>query len=243
MKRFIIILLPFILTFLVACEETIDEDVKIPYREFVVLTFDDAPNFPENVEKSLDLLKEYDVPATFFCIGESLRKNPHLATRISKEQQLSNHTMTHADIDTYYEHYLYSKGREEAAQFIQDEVYLAQEVCDSINNANNRPLNKYFRFPYGNGKKFGEDLLKDDFDITWWEVSAEDWDPTISEDYIYEFVTTELYRFAGVPILLFHFGDNSPGGLKRVLEFLKEKNITVLTLEEGRRKHYEMLGN
>jgi peptidoglycan/xylan/chitin deacetylase (PgdA/CDA1 family) len=49
----------------------------------VALTFDDGPT--EFTPKFLDLLKENEVKATFFCIGKQIEKYPETFQRIIAE--------------------------------------------------------------------------------------------------------------------------------------------------------------
>jgi len=61
----------------------------------VALTFDDGP-WPGGTDRVLDILKERGIRATFFVIGDNLRKYPELAARIRDEgHELGNHTQTH----------------------------------------------------------------------------------------------------------------------------------------------------
>jgi len=61
----------------------------------VHLTFDDGP-IPEVTPWILDLLKEYNAKATFFCIGENVAKHPEIFKRILAEgHSVGNHTFNH----------------------------------------------------------------------------------------------------------------------------------------------------
>lgn len=63
-------------------------------QKVVALTFDDGPT--KNVEKILPLLKQYNVKATFFLIGNEIEKNPEEAKKIvSAGHQIGNHTYSH----------------------------------------------------------------------------------------------------------------------------------------------------
>ncbi|MFP5107594.1 polysaccharide deacetylase family protein [Neobacillus sp. C211] len=63
-------------------------------QKVVALTFDDGPT--KNVEKILPLLKQYNVKATFFLIGNEIEKNPEKAKKIvSAGHQIGNHTYSH----------------------------------------------------------------------------------------------------------------------------------------------------
>ncbi|WP_350274166.1 polysaccharide deacetylase family protein [Kribbella sp. HUAS MG21] len=68
--------------------------------KYVVLTFDDGPD-PEYTPKVLDILAKYDAKATFFEIGQNVRKHPALTKRIhAAGHSVQNHTWTHADLRT-----------------------------------------------------------------------------------------------------------------------------------------------
>ena len=61
----------------------------------VYLTFDDGP-IPEATPFILDTLKAFDVKATFFMVGDNVRKYPELRERIIAEgHQVGNHTHNH----------------------------------------------------------------------------------------------------------------------------------------------------
>ncbi len=61
----------------------------------VYLTFDDGP-IPEATPFILDVLKKYGVKATFFMVGDNVRKYPELFELIrSHGHRLGNHTFNH----------------------------------------------------------------------------------------------------------------------------------------------------
>lgn len=66
-----------------------------PTEKAVYLTFDDGP-IPEATPFILDTLREYGVKATFFMVGDNVRKYPELFERIKAEgHQVGNHTYNH----------------------------------------------------------------------------------------------------------------------------------------------------
>ena len=92
--------------------DEIFRELPSPYRidaygapgKRVVLSFDDGPD-PEWTPKILDILKQYNVKATFFTIGLEAEKYPGLLKRIYREgHEIGNHTFTHPDISNINEH-------------------------------------------------------------------------------------------------------------------------------------------
>jgi len=68
----------------------------------ILFTFDDGPN-PTLTPKVLDLLKQHQIKAVFFMVGEMVasenKKVPGIVQRIVREGHvIANHTMTHADL-------------------------------------------------------------------------------------------------------------------------------------------------
>ncbi|GAB3354334.1 hypothetical protein GCM10027300_21330 [Modestobacter lapidis] len=98
----------------------------------ISMTFDDGPD-PYWTPKLLDLLSEYQVPATFFVTGEQMAKNPEIMKRLLREGfALGNHTTTHVDINT--------------ATGFRQEAELA--LADRIMRAQTGEYASYFRLPY-----------------------------------------------------------------------------------------------
>ena len=65
------------------------------HEKAVYLTFDDGP-IPEATPFILDTLKAFDVKATFFMVGDNVRKYPDIYKRIVAEgHQVGNHTHNH----------------------------------------------------------------------------------------------------------------------------------------------------
>ena len=57
---------------------------NINEEKYLALTFDDGPD--ENYTKQLlDLLKKYDIKATFFCVASFAEKNSEIINRMKEE--------------------------------------------------------------------------------------------------------------------------------------------------------------
>ena len=100
----------------------------------VALTFDDGP---DNIQtpKVLDVLKDYNVRATFFCIGSKVKGNEAIIQRmISEGHTIGNHSYTHKGIFP-----LYSTQR----------VIKELEQCNiELENVSHKRIN-WFRPPFG----------------------------------------------------------------------------------------------
>lgn len=145
----------------------------------VYLTFDDGP-IPESTLWTLDLLMEKKIKATFFCVGDNVRKYPDLYRRIVEEgHAVGNHTHNHL------------KGWYSNTQKYVENVILASDYIES----------KLFRPPYGLIKRSQAKHLKTDYKIVMWDVLSGDYRQDISPERCYNDV---LKKVRPGSILLFH---------------------------------------
>ncbi|MEP0263969.1 polysaccharide deacetylase family protein [Dokdonia sp.] len=74
---------------------SLNHDMDLKERK-IAITFDDGPH-PEYTPLVLELLKKYNAKATFFCIGEQVKKHPNIFNQIIKEgHTVGNHTYSHS---------------------------------------------------------------------------------------------------------------------------------------------------
>lgn len=126
----------------------------------IALTFDDGPaeGFTPHV---LDILREHQVPATFFLCGKNVEQHPGLLRRIVAEgHAVGNHTYSHP--------FMYFKSRRRMAE----EIDRTQEAIEQV--AGFRP--KVFRPPYG-ARWFGlvPTLLARGMHMVLWSATGYDW--------------------------------------------------------------------
>ena len=66
-----------------------------PTERVVYLTFDDGP-IPEVTPRVLEILRNYGVKATFFMVGDNVRKYPEVFEMVKSDgHRLGNHTFNH----------------------------------------------------------------------------------------------------------------------------------------------------
>jgi len=101
----------------------------------VWLTIDDGPD-PLTTPRVLTLLDEYKARATFFVIGENVRRHPELAAEIARRgHTLANHTQTHPAAS------FWAAGPAR----IRREI----DACNAALEAAGLPAASYFRAPVG----------------------------------------------------------------------------------------------
>lgn len=128
----------------------ISEKPQKTESEILYLTFDDGPS-KENTDAVLDVLKARNVKATFFVIGEYVRKYPETAKRIAEE----GHTIgIHCDVHDY--DVLYESVDSYVADF--------QKAYDTVYEVTGVEA-KLFRFPGGSvnayNKKVCDDIIEE----------------------------------------------------------------------------------
>jgi len=183
------------------------------------LTFDDGPS-GENTNRVLDILKERDIKATFFLVGENVRKHPEVVQRIIAE----GHTIgIHCDNHDYKTVYA------SVDSFIQD-FETAHQTLLELTGIDV----KIFRFPGGSINDFNADVREEVIrEMTDRGYIYFDWNASL-EDAVKESVPEELIT-NGVETTL---------GRKRVVMLAHDVIYnTGICLEEllERLPEYEML--
>ncbi len=191
----------------------LEEDEKSIY-----LTFDDGC-IPEVTPKVLDILSEYGVKATFFCVGDNIRKYPEVFSRIVSEgHSVGNHTFHHlAGWQTPTDKYL-------------ADVALADEYIDK--NLPDGMRNKHlFRPPYGRMRLLQKHTIRQNHRVVLWDVLTHDYNRHYSVEKIMRII--KRYSRKG-SIVVFHdslkSADRMLPALPRVIEYYQSQGYQLKTL-------------
>lgn len=158
----------------------------------IYLTFDDGP-VPEVTEWVLDLLKENNIKATFFCIGDNVAKHPNIYNRILAENHtVGNHTFNHLN-----------GWKTSGGEYIKNVIECQQLVESNL-----------FRPPYGRIKKSQLNKLSVRYKIVMWDVLSGDFDQKLSPEKCYENVINNTVSGS---IIVFHDSLKAHQNLKYAL--------------------------
>ncbi len=131
-----------------------------PQERAVYLTFDDGP-IPEATPFILDTLDRYGVKATFFMVGDNVRKYPELKAEIERRgHRLGNHTFNHIG------------GFQCSSRDFLRNTYKADEVIHS----------QLFRPPRGWMRWTQYMRLRRKFTIIMWDLVTRDYSRLLSAD-------------------------------------------------------------
>jgi len=129
---------------------------------YIAITFDDGPHHA-NTPKLLDMLRERNIKATWFVVGEMVREHPELVRRILAEgHEIGNHTMTHPLNITRLSH-----------EKLEEEVGGTAKLLEDIAGYHSR----LFRPPGGNTNPEIKQWLYDKYGYSTilWSVDPNDW--------------------------------------------------------------------
>ncbi|NEP10999.1 MAG: polysaccharide deacetylase family protein [Symploca sp. SIO2C1] len=188
-------------------------------QKAIALTFDDGPS-PDITPQVLSILKDNNLPATFFILGRNLKKFPRIGQQILADGHvLGNHTW----------HHWYHRMREFIiAREIESTAKLISEITGGVRT-------NLFRPPYGHRYNGIVDYARKRKDVVvLWSVDSEDWrgqDISVAE--LVEQVVTEAEPGA---IVLMHDtgGDDNKivQALPKIIEELSDRGYTFVTIPQ-----------
>lgn len=191
----------------------------------VAITFDDGPS-KEFTPAILEILREYDVPATFFMVGSHVEKYPEIARQIVEDgHTIGNHTQNHRNIPTL------------STMELHQEMLEATAIITEVTGV----YPEYVRPPRGMyddrlrrlAKLMGQEIVL-------WSISTRDWRFGVTPSYIERLVDSKV---RGGDIILFHDSGallRNEGGdrratvlsLPQVIEIIRAKGLEIVPLAE-----------
>lgn len=186
------------------------EESGVKEKPSIAITFDDGPS-GRYTGRLLDGLKERNVKASFFLIGENAEENPELVERIYKEGHLiGNHTYSHVQM---------THLSEEAAV---REIERTDQVISAITGEHVA----YMRPPFGAWQRELE--VRMEVLPVLWSVDPLDW-TTENVDEIVSKVVTEVEE--GDIILLHDCYASSVEAALRIVDILQKEGYEFVTVD------------
>ena len=132
---------------------------RIPNVEKTIyLTFDDGP-IPELTPWVLEQLAAFNAKATFFCVGDNIKKHPAVFQEVlAADHTIGNHTFNHL------------------SGWTTDNIPYFHNVRRGANSSNSL----LFRPPHGRIKPRQAQFLQRHYEIVMWDVLSGDFDLKIS---------------------------------------------------------------
>ncbi len=177
----------------------------------VALTFDDAPStFTGEV---LEILANYEVPATFFLVGSQVEKYPQIARQIvAAGHEIGNHSFSHC------------WSQDDTVEVLVEDIERAEKVIYQVTGQ--IPL--YFRPPGGMVNEVVKEACgRTGYSIVLWWVDSRDW--LLTEEEILEKTKKEAKDGA---IILFHNLPVTVKVLPRVIEYLRGEGYELVTVSQ-----------
>ena len=174
-----------------------DKNVKAVY-----LTFDDGP-IPEITPWVLDLLDKYNIKATFFLVGDNVRKHPEEFQMIlDRGHRVGNHTFNH----------------------IGGFKHLSYKYLENTNKADELIKSNLFRPPHG-WMRWGQYMvLRNRYTIVMWDVVTRDYSKRLNGRQVLRIVKKYVRNGS---IITFHDSIKSEKNMKyalpRAIEWLQEQ--------------------
>lgn len=173
--------------------------------KLIYLTFDDGP-VPEVTPQVLEILDAYGWKATFFCVGDNVRKYPDVYQEVLKRgHKVGNHSFNH----------------------IRGYRYSVEDYVANVKKASAYIDSRLFRPPHGRITFSQIKALKEDFDIVMWDVITYDYDKSKKPELIMRTVRKYLRKGS---IVVFHDSikakENVLTVLPQALAYWKEKGYS-----------------
>lgn len=182
--------------------------------KYVALTFDDGPSI-DTTPALLEILKKYNVKASFFLVGSSMTKETvkYAEEAYAMGCELCNHSENHKGMS--------SLSDEE----IVEEVNIAEEKIKQITGKNTL----FFRPPYIDYNNRMMELIDKIFICG---DGAEDWEPAISAEERYERIVAQVKNGSVILLHDMEGNINTVRAVEMIIPKLIEEGYEFVTMSE-----------
>lgn len=180
------------------------------HEKAVYLTFDDGP-IPEATPFILDILDQFQIKATFFMVGDNVRKYPDIFRMVvERGHRIGNHTFNH----------------------IGGFKYLSKNYLANTDKANELLQTDLFRPPHGWMRWIQYLVLRKKYRIVMWDLVTRDYSKWLTAEEVFRNV--RKYARNG-SIITFHDSlksiDKLHTALPQSIQWLKDQGYEFKTID------------
>lgn len=203
--------------------QVVDKDSRKVY-----LTFDDGPS--DNTDEILDILKEWDVKATFFVVGKTDEHSKQMYRRIVEEgHTIALHSYSHKYSDIYSSVDNFDKDLEKLSKLIREETGVTTH---------------FLRFPGGSSNQVSDVDMTEFIKLTseegytyfdWNVASGDATSGSYSVQDLVDNVVTGVSNFQ-VSVVLMHDAsdkDSTVEALPKIIKKLKAEGCQMLPIDDN----------
>jgi peptidoglycan/xylan/chitin deacetylase (PgdA/CDA1 family) len=190
------------------CSNPLETEKKI------AITFDDGPN--EMTLLVLDVLRQYNSKATFFCIGKNIEAHPDILKKIIDEGHIvGNHSYSHSPFFDFYR---------------KNQVIAEIQQTDALIESVLGRKTTLFRPPYGvTNPSIRKALAVTKHKTIGWNIRSLD-GVVKKEEFLLDRIIKRI-KPGGI-VLLHDTSIQTVNVLEQLLSFLQKNNYSVVSLEE-----------
>lgn len=184
-------------------------------KKQVAISFDAAWG-NDDTQDLIDILKEYNVPATFFVVGAWVDKYPESVKALSDAgHQIQNHSNTHPHMPQ-----LSKEQMKDEIESCNKKIEKITGVCPTL-----------LRPPYGDyDNALIETMDSMKMYTIQWDVDSLDWKDNATPESICKRVTSKVKNGS---IVLFHNdADHTPAALPNILKCLKDEGYEFVFISD-----------
>ncbi|MBO7112534.1 MAG: polysaccharide deacetylase family protein [Bacteroidaceae bacterium] len=182
---------------------------KDPEEKAVYLTFDDGP-IPEVTPWLLEVLDRYGIKATFFVVGDNVRKYPEIFKMlVDKGHKIGNHTFNH----------------------VRSMRMRNPDYIDNVKKCESYFKTRLFRPPHGIMRRWSYRYMTGNYDIVFYDVITRDYNGKLKPEKVLDIV--KKYTRNG-SIIVFHDSLRSEKNLRyalpKAIEWLNSQGYAFKSL-------------
>lgn len=182
---------------------------KDPEEKAVYLTFDDGP-IPEVTPWLLEVLDRYGIKATFFVVGDNVRKYPEIFKMlVDKGHKIGNHTFNH----------------------VRSMRMRNPDYIDNVKKCESYFKTRLFRPPHGIMRRWSYRSMTGNYDIVFYDVITRDYNGKLKPEKVLDIV--KKYTRNG-SIIVFHDSLRSEKNLRyalpKAIEWLNSQGYAFKSL-------------